>query len=891
MALAPGTRIGAYEVVGPLGAGGMGEVYRATDLHLKRPVALKVLPEPLAGDADRVAPFQREAELLATLAHPAIAAIYGLEASTPTRALVLECVEGETLADRLARGPLPPSEAVPLARQIADALDYAHEQGVLHRDLKPANIKVTPDGQVKVLDFGLAKALDQDRETPGPQDLAASPTVTSPAMTRAGVILGTAAYMSPEQARGRRVDKRTDVWAFGCVLYEMLTGMPAFQGDGVVEVLGAVQHTEPDWSRLPTATPAGVRRLLERALTKDPARRLRDIGDASLILEPGSEPEAPRAGHAPLKLKAWQRPAPALVSAALAAALGAVAGWGLRPATAVDDTPATHLTIDPPPDAPISNRGGLDLAISPNGRLIAFLADGPNGRQMFLRDLSATDPMPLAGTEGADDPFFSWDGRSIVFESRSQSRLMRVAVDGGSPVAIAGAYAQTRGLMWAPDDIIVSAYNNGLWRTPVAGGTPQQILDAKVVVGITSRALPSGKGIVFDRVMPSREIMVLDSGTGEARVLLPGQNAWFVPSGHLVFTRDNSMMAVGFDDDTLTVTGEPVVLVEGLRVATAAASDFVVSDTGTIAYIAGGSTESDRAFQWLDRSGRTASIGARVAAMPRLSPDGRWLAFATRNGGLWSVDLARGTENRLATDVMATDLMAVGVAWTPDSRHLTFVRRLEDGYAIESVAPEGDGPATRLFVAETLPSIGSWSPDGSTLGLRVGVTDGRRDIAFLDTRTGTLSTPLETPWDESAPRFSPDGTLVAFVSEDSGRPQVYVRAYPTGPRLTVSVDGGLAPVWSKTGRTLYFAGPVAAGLSTLMASEIDTMAGGLRATVPTPVLPGTYELSNSGGNATYDVSPDGTRFIVLDTTAESVAANNRIHVILNWPALLRNRAK
>jgi serine/threonine protein kinase len=793
MALAPGTRIGVYDIVGPLGAGGMGEVYRATDTQLKRPVAVKVLPEALAGDPDRVARFQREAELLATLAHPHTAAIYGLEASTATRALVLELVEGDTLADRLARGPLPIGEALPLARQLADALDYAHEHGVLHRDLKPANLCVTVDGQLKVLDFGLAKAFDRDgdgRERAGDpgNSLANSPTLTSPALTRAGVVLGTAAYMSPEQARGRRVDKRTDVWAFGCVLYELLTGTRAFGGDTVAEVLGAVLHTEPDWARLPGATPAGVRRLLERTLTKDPAKRLRDIGDAALLLDVES-PLPPV--HAPKPLPPWQRPAPALAGAGLIAALGAAAGWGLRPAPDVADPHATHLTIDPPPDAPLSNRGGLDLTVSPDGRLIAFLADGPSGRQLYLRDLSAPASVPLPGTEGADDPFFSWDGRSIVFESRAESKLMRVPVSGGTPVPIPGAHAQTRGIVWTPEDVLISAYDDALWRLPVAGGTPERLLDGRTVVGITSRVLPGGRGLIFDRVKPAREILAFDLKTGETPLLLLGQNASFVPSGHLVFTRDTSLLAVGFDAERLRVTGEPVPLVEGLRVVSGAASDFAVSDTGTLAYVAGGTAATDRALQWVDRDGGVSETAVRRAgSLPRLSPDGRWLALVTRSGALWTVDLQRGTENRLATDAMT----AAGVAWTADSRELAFVRRLDAGYAVDVVAPEGEGAPTRLLTTPRTVFIGSWSPTGRVLGLTVGVTEGGRDMAFLDRDSGALDVPAASPFDESAPRFSPDGRFIAYASEESGRPQIYVRGYPGGSRLTVSVDGGQAPV-------------------------------------------------------------------------------------------------
>ncbi|MCC7033355.1 MAG: serine/threonine-protein kinase [Acidobacteria bacterium] len=886
MTLSPGTRIGPYEVLAILGTGGMGEVYRATDTQLKRPVAVKVLPEALATDADRAARFQREAELLATLAHPHIAAIYGLETSTATRALILELVEGETLADRLTRGPLPVDEALALARQLADALDYAHEHGVLHRDLKPANLTVTPEGRLKVLDFGLAKAMETgtgSRE-PGSASLANSPTVTSPAMTQAGVILGTAAYMSPEQARAQKVDKRADVWAFGCVLFELLTGTRAFGGDTLVEVLGAVQHTEPDWARLPKATPPGVRRLLERTLTKDPARRLRDIGDAALLLD--VEFSAPQ-GRAPRPLRPWQRPAPALAGAVLVAALGTAAGWGLRPAPGVADPHATHLTIDPPPDAPLSNRGGLDLAVSPNGRLIAFLADGPSGRQLYLRDLSAPASVPLPGTEGADDPFFSWDGRSIVFESRAESKLMRIPVSGGTPVPIPGAHAQTRGIVWTPEDVLISAYDDALWRLPIAGGTPERLLDGRTVVGITSRVLPGGRGLIFDRVKPAREILALDLRTGETPVLLQGQNASFVPSGHLVFTRDTSLLAVGFDAERLRVTGEPVTLVEGLRVVTGAASDFAVSDTGTLAYVAGGTAATDRTLQWVDRDGRVSDPAARRAGvLPRLSPDGRWLVLITRSGTLWTVDLQRGTENRLATDAMTA-----GVAWTADSRELAFVRRLDAGYAVDVMSPEGEGAPTRLLTTPRTVFIGSWSPDGRVLGLTVGVTEGGRDLAFLDRNTGALDVPAASPFDESAPRFSPDGRFIAYASEESGRPQIYVRGHPGGARLTVSVDGGQAPVWSRDGRTLYFAGPVVSGLSSLMAATIDASAGLPRAGVPSVALAMPLELApSSGGIPLYDVAADG-RFVTLRSDADDAAANNRIHVILDWTAMLRDRAR
>ncbi|HEV2063125.1 MAG TPA: protein kinase, partial [Thermoanaerobaculia bacterium] len=596
MSISAGTRLGPYEILAPLGAGGMGEVYRARDGKLNRDVAIKVLPEAFALDAERLARFRREAQVLASLNHPHIAAIYGLEESGGVEALVLELVEGQTLAERLARGALPVDEALEIARQIADALEAAHEKGIVHRDLKPANVKLTPQGKVKVLDFGLAKALSGDRSSP---EVSTSPTMTA-AATQAGVVIGTAAYMSPEQARGKAVDKRADVWAFGVVLWEMLTGRRLFEGDTVSDVLAAVLRHELDWKLLPPQTPAAVRRVLHRCLERDPARRMHDIADARLEMDEAPEPVPGALGVA--GPRGFQRSASAWAAAAVILALVAAAGWwralsaarpALRERTAFEvSIPAGDgLAFD---DTPI-------LAFSRDGRRLVYAADRGGARQLFLRTLGEIEGHPLEGTSGGRSPFFSPDGQWIGFFA--EGKLKKVQAGGGPPQTICDDTTAHRGAAWAEDDTIILTpeYAAGLFRVSARGGKLEPLTKPDASKGERTHrwpeVLPGGEAVLFTigyEKSPGNyddaKVAIFDRKTGRTRILLEGASmARYAPSGHLLFVRARQLLAVPFDLSRREATGEPFPVSE--KIAGDPSSGigyFAVGGDGSFAFVPGG---------------------------------------------------------------------------------------------------------------------------------------------------------------------------------------------------------------------------------------------------------------------------------------------------------------
>jgi Tol biopolymer transport system component len=717
MSLTAGTRLGPYEIVSALGAGGMGEVYRARDARLNRDVALKVLPAVFADDPSRMARFEREAQVLASLNHPNIAALYGLEESNGVRALVMELVEGETL-----QGPLPLDEVVPVAKQIAEALEYAHDCGVIHRDLKPANIKVTPNGTVKLLDFGLAKALDDD---PVSGDSRHSPTL-SLAATRLGVILGTAAYMAPEQAKGKPVDRRADIWSFGVVVAELLIGKQLYSGDSVAEILASVMLKDPPLDGLPAATPPALQTLLRRCLEKDPRRRLQAIGEARLLLEDGISAVAPAEPAPPAAATGSRRPVGALAGALLLCAALGLWGWLRAPQPAPKQV--MRWTT------PVPQAGQFRLpALSPDGSRLLYIGVDrqSSATQVYLRTVDQLEARPLpvtsvgivGGYSYSLNAFFSPDGQWIAYIS--QNKLKKVPVTGGAPITLCDAGIGSGG-SWGTDNTILFSMGpgGGLRRVPAAGGAPQDVAQPDTPKGEAGlywpQILPGGQAALFTVAMGSADesrIALLDLRTGERRTLLEGGSfARYAPTGHLVYARGESLFAVSFDLAKLQVTGSPTPVLEGVAWNTQAGfADFSFPDTGTLVYAPGGATEPNRTLVWVDRKGTAAPIPAppRTYNGPRISPDGKRVALYVLEGGspnVWIYELERGTLTRLT--FQGDNRYAV---WTPDGRRVTY-RATQSGKSGIYWAPADGSGAPELLSSTPFNIVpGSWTPDGQTL--------------------------------------------------------------------------------------------------------------------------------------------------------------------------------
>ncbi len=911
MSLAPGVRLGAYEVSALLGAGGMGEVYRARDTKLGREVALKILPDSFTQDPDRLARFRREAQVLASLNHPHIGAIYGLDEADRRQFLVLELVDGETLHDRIARGPIPIEEALPIARQIAEALEAAHEQGIIHRDLKPANIKVRPDGTVKVLDFGLAKLADPVGTGLQSDPSAAqsqSPTITTPAATGMGVILGTAAYMAPEQARGKAVDKRSDIWAFGCVLYEMLTGKRAFEGDGVSDTLATVIKSEPDWSVLPVTTPASIRKLLRRCLEKDRRERLPDIGVARLEIKDAlTAPPTESVARAVPARRVW-----ALAVAFLL--VGVVAGtavWlAMRAVERDDSTRVTRLLVNVRPAEELGGPGGrpirTGIALSPDGRSLAFSAVRGDKRQIYLRQLSELLATPIAGTDGGTVPFFSSDGQSLGYWAGGE--LRKVSLGGGVPVTLCKV-PEVFGASWGSDGRIVFARGTGgLWQVSADGGMPQPFTSLDSTQGEVSHrlphVLPGGDAVVFT-VTRNRfprwnetQLAVYSPRTRKRSVLIEGgADARYVASGHLVYAREGVLMAAPFDLTRLEVTGGSVGVLSDLMqaayvnssAADSGAAQFTLSQTGTLAYIPGGVfPEAQNQIVLVDRTGRAEPLPNSTGPFqqPRLSPDGKRFAVHSsgRDQDVWVGDIVRRTFTRLTTEGRNASPV-----WAPDGTRIVYRSAIRGADGLFWRPADGSGKAEPLItVSERNLVPGAWSPDGQVLAFYdVGgpPENSGVDIWTLPMNGDRQSQPvLKTPFYEGGADFSPDGQWVAYDSNESGRTEVYVRAYPgLGAKQMISTAGGTSPIWRRGGQEIFYLSPGG--------DEISVMA------VPVTTQPvfgvGTARRLFGGpyrGNVparNYDVTPDGARFLMVQAAGQPRVTVTDIVLVQNWTEELK----
>ena len=918
LALIIGSRLGVYQITEQIGEGGMGQVYRATDTTLGRQVAIKVLPDAFASDPERLARFEREAKTLASLNHPYIASIYGFEKSSGLHALVMELVDGDDLSWRIARGPIPLDEALPIAKQIAEALEAAHEQGIIHRDLKPANIKLRRDGTLKVLDFGLAKTIAPTGvASPGVPE---SPTIMTPAMTQAGTILGTARYMSPEQARGKSVDKRTDIWAFGCVLYEMMTGHLAFSGETASDAVAAILGREPDWLALPAATPENVRRLLRRCLEKDPKRRVHDIADARIELD-----EALAPSFAPGYLTSTGLPASAVTNGARAnarvrlgwitagvAVAASVAALALVRAGVFDrpvvDARVYRSSIVLPEGTQIpADRGSANLgpagrfALSPDGRRLAFVArrNTTGSPLLWVRSLDADAAQSLVGTEGATYPFWSPDSRFIAF--LAQGKLKKIDVAGGATLTLCDASLGATGA-WNGDDVILFTPKGGspLYRVSASGGTPSPVTTFDTASGDTQHwfpfFLPDGRHFLYSS-LGSTKVGATDPGgvyvgsldPAESRTLLlqDGYQAKYA-QGHLVYLRGSTLMARPFDASRRELRGEAEPLAEQLQTTsgqvTGAAGAFTVSDLGVLAYQTGAGAVSSQ-LTWFDRAGKPLGLLGDQAdyADVELSPDAERVAVSvldpeqgTRD--LWLYDVKRGLRSRFTFD-SASEFESI---WSPDGDQLVFARSKASVDLFRK--PLSGGNETALLEGGLGKFPSDWSPNGRfILYIAGGVAIARSDLWVLPLFGNTKPFPfLETPFIETRGRFSPDGRWVAYVSDESGQLEVYVARFPEpAEKRRVSTAGGLWPRWRRDGKEIVYVTPA----NTLTAATVNGAGatfevGAVRtlfAVRPRPMV--------TLGDYPYDISADGQRFLV-NTLAEG-AASSAISLVVNWTSGLK----
>jgi len=900
-----GTTLRQYRVLTKLGEGGMGQVFRAEDTSLKREVAIKVLPPEVADHPDRMRRLEREAQLLAQLDHPNIAAIHGLDEANGVKFLVMQLAEGRNLHERLDAGPMALTEALPIALQIARALESAHDKGVVHRDLKPANVMVADDGTVKLLDFGLAKVFSGDSSGSAAR-LSESPTEI--ATTQPGLILGTAGYMSPEQARGRSVDRRTDIWAFGCVLYEMLTAQRTFAGETVTDVLGAIVHREPDWDQLPAGTPRRIRALLHRCLRKDVSRRIQAIGDARVSIEEYLEdPQAAEAildsgaGQAP----AWRASAPWAAAGVLAVALGAALMF-----RGGDTAPGPTLRLDMAVGVADDLRDlslGSSLVLSPDGRQIVVATGNNQDSRLQIRRLDNTTASTLAGG-GTYNPFFSPDGSWVGFAM--PTALQKVPATGGTPLRIVDV-DRSRGADWGADGQIVFAPSPGsaLMKVSADGGEATAVTTLDEAVGeLTHRwpqILPDGRHVLFTAHVATAggfdaaTLKVVDLDSGEQTVVYRGgYYGRYAESGHLLFVNDGTLFAVPFDVDSLQIAGSVAPVAEGVADDPGSGgAQYSVSSNGILAHRRGSSGPGRYPAVWLDRESQTTTLlpEPRTYVEARVSPDGRRVALTELNGGNWDVwvyDLDRGTRTRLTFG----DGIEGPAVWSPDSAELIYSSDADGSDDLWRKSADGSGEAVQLTHEDVQLFVSDWSADGRyVLTLRGGAADeaagwaGGADIGYMDLQADepTVVPFLATRFGESEAAFSPDGRWVAYQSNESGRVEVYVRPFPpAGGRWQVSDEGGAYARWAANGRELYYRtddGIIVVSIgdgATFSASRPRLLASG-------NFMGGLTGVAVAGSTfADYDVAPDG-RFVMFPSSGDEAPNIQLARVVVNWFPELR----
>ncbi|HKE82862.1 MAG TPA: protein kinase [Vicinamibacterales bacterium] len=930
MALAPGTGLGPYEITGLIGAGGMGEVYRATDAQLGRDVAIKVLPDAFAQDSERLARFEREARTLASLSHPNITIVYGFEKATAAsgsgqvvRALVMELVEGPTLADRIAQGPIPIDEALPIAKQIAEAIEAAHEQGVIHRDLKPANVKAREDGTVKVLDFGLAKMMEASGAGgvdgaggPGGVNWAAtiSPTITTPAMTQLGMILGTAAYMAPEQARGKLLDKRTDIWAFGCVLFEMLAGTRAFDGEDATDTIAAVVRAEPKWDALPSDVPPHIRLLLRRCLEKDRKKRIGDISTALFIMqEQAAVPIASAAtaiGAAPPRQAKWRYLAWSALAVAVASAVVAGSVWmSMRP----DPPRVSRLELVTSGQSRLAdNAQAQRIAISRDGSRVIYVAGAPGGIPTLLT--RRIDQLDVGSLLPGVAPFVRPDGRWIGFFS--QGWIRKVEITGGPSIGIARyGGSPVLSATWGSDDTIVfgTFSTTGLFRVSAAGGEPVALTRLDRTKGeanhVWPRFLPDGRGVLFTILTgvgsSNAQVAVLDLRTPSAQpriIIRGGSDARYLPTGHLVYVAAGSLRAVPFDLDRLEVKGDSVPVIASVATILGTGGLFDVADDGTLVYSQ--QTETTplaRTLAWVDRHGKEEAISAppRAYQYPRISPEGARLALDVRQdeNDIWVWDLVRKGLTRVTNDP-GLDRAPI---WSRDGEFIYYSAQQSSAGSVYRQRADGTGSAERLAQSNFAQLPISLSPKGDQLLLQQG-TGGiaNNDLMILplapptpssapaDQKNGSaaaVARPLvKTPKGEANAMISPDGRWLAYQTDDSGNWDIYVRPFPdvdSGPRVTVSNEGGTQPRWSPDGRELFYL----SARNEMMSVRVGTGATWSSDTPQKLFDAKAYFIGGVGAPYyNYDVATDG-RFLMIKPVADAASEANttaNLIVVQHW---------
>jgi serine/threonine-protein kinase len=890
--LTVGSQLGVFRIDSLLGVGGMGEVYRAHDTKLNRDVAIKILPSAFANDPERLARFRREAQLLASLNHPHIAQIYGLEEQTSASALVLELVEGPTLADRIEKGPIPLDQALEVARQIADALEAAHEKGIVHRDLKPANVAFAADDKIKVLDFGLAKAVEATTAAP---DLTHSPTLSMMA-TQAGFILGTAAYMSPEQAKGLAADHRADVFSFGVVLYEMLTRHQPFRGETAADILASVLVRDADLRDLSSNLNPRLPELIRRCLDKNPKRRWQAMGDVRSELEVIAAAPTIVASDAgqPRRTAWWTIGITAITTAAIAGLLSAYAAWRLKPS---QPNPVTRFSLTLAADQHFTNLGRRSVAISPDGTRIGYVAN----RQLFLRSISDFESVPIRGTEATTaitNPVFSPDGKFVAYWS--EGTIRKIAVTGGAPMTICAAALNPLGMDWKGGSILFSQGGAGIMRVVAAGGQPEVLIESKGGLVQDPQVVLNDRAVLFtiapDNAGNKSRVFVQSIPSGDRRLVVEdAHNPMLLDSGHLLFVRGGVLFAAPFDARRLSMTAEAVPVVEGVRrgleFSLGGFGQYAVSDSGTLAYLPGpASFDSNRRSLIIeDLKGESRALVVPPAPYnhPRVSPDGRWLAVDTDSSADTSIylyDLSGAAQIRRLTLTGHNRFPA----WSPDSRHVTFQSDVEGDAGLFWQRADGVGRAERLTKSEPgvshLPEV--WTPDGKTLLFAV-VRDGvftlhsyskadGRETPFGDVRS--IYPPTST--------LSPDGRWLAYYERPPGSVSgsLVVQPFPSGERQEIAKGGGIHPIWiprSQPPRLLYRL-PAAAYIVEVTTQPVFA--------VSKPVLVPLRQLSNPGpaDSRTIDVTPDG-QHLVAATTADvligsggDLAQGERINVVQNW---------